>query len=222
MMQPPSVKDLQPVSSEFLEQKDTVRLARELVGHFLVHWIEGKAVGGKIVETEAYQAPHDPACHAHLNRRTKRTEIMFSKGGHAYIYLCYGIHHLFNIVSGPESYAHAVLIRALEPIWGRDFMDENRKIKSTQNLTNGPGKLTQALGIDRTLNESYLLAQSSPLQLFQPPTPLSADELMVSKRIGIDYAGDAKEWPWRFYEKQSLYVSKRLFGDKSFLRHEAN
>ena len=132
---------------------DVVELSRQLLGYRLCSDIEGCFTSGVIVETEAYRAPEDKASHAYGNRRTNRTEVIFGKGGMSYVYLCYGIHHLFNVVTGPIGTAHAILIRALEPADGLSIMRIRRgPSKQDNQLTNGPGKLCQALAITRDHN----------------------------------------------------------------------
>ncbi len=184
-------------------RKDVVQLARELLGKHL-HFQDMVV---RIVETEAYRAPDDRACHAYQNNRTPRTETMYLPGGHAYIYLCYGIHHLFNIVTGPKDEAHAVLIRAVEPVKGLEIMRQRRKHpKKDQTLTNGPGKWTQAMGITRTLDATSLL--EGPLALTEGLN-VDPDQIVERTRIGVDYAGECADRPWRFYMEGSKYVSKK-------------
>jgi len=191
------------LSASFYLRKDVEQLARELLGKHL-HF---RDMIVRIVETEAYRAPDDRACHAYGNKRTPRTETMFLPGGHAYIYLCYGIHHLFNIVTGPKDEAHAVLIRAVEPIKGLEKMRQKRNYpKKDQSLTNGPGKWTQALGLTTALDGQSLLTDE--LFLTKGET-VSDSEILTSKRIGVDYAGECADRPWRFFLKDSDFVSKK-------------
>lgn len=191
------------LSASFYLRKDVEQLARELLGKHL-HF---RDMVVRIVETEAYRAPDDRACHAYGNKRTPRTETMFLPGGHAYIYLCYGIHHLFNIVTGPKDEAHAVLIRAVEPIKGLEKMRQKRNYpKKDQSLTNGPGKWTQALGLTTALDGQSLLTDE--LFLTKGET-VSDSEILTSKRIGVDYAGECADRPWRFFLKDSDFVSKK-------------
>ena len=123
------------IPQSFYESPDVVEISKKLLGKYLVTHINNKTCVGKIVETEAYRAPDDKACHAYNNKRTSRTETMFAQGGIAYVYLCYGIHHLFNVVTGPKEKAHAVLIRALEPIDGMEYMMERRNFKKSKSYT---------------------------------------------------------------------------------------
>ncbi len=141
----------------FYKRKDACLIARELLGKVIKTHVDGLITRGKIVETEAYIAPDDLACHAHGNRRTERTEVMFWEGGHAYVYICYGIHHLFNVVTYIDGEAHAILIRAVEPIDGLDHMIKRRTFaKAKYTLLNGPGKFTIAMGIDKKHNGKSL------------------------------------------------------------------
>ena len=146
----------------FYARTDVVQVSKDLLGKSLVTNFNGQRTVGKIVETEAYRAPDDKACHAYNNRRTKRTEIMFKEGGCAYVYLCYGIHHLFNVVTGPKDMAHAVLIRGIEPIDGLETMLKRRnQTKLKSNLTAGPGILSKALGISTQHTGLSLLSAKS-------------------------------------------------------------
>lgn len=206
---------------EFYTQTDVVQIARDLLGMVLVTEFEGKRTSGRITETEAYRAPEDRASHAFGNRRTTRTETMFQTGGRTYIYLCYGIHHLFNVVTGPEDMAHAVLIRAIEPLEGLNIMQARRGRVSTPNqrtihnpkkidirLTNGPGTLAQALGITSAFNGQSLLSSDGPIWIEASDSKILADEIASGPRIGVDYAGECASWPWRFWLKNSPFVKK--------------
>jgi DNA-3-methyladenine glycosylase len=182
-------------------------LARALVGATLVHVVDGVATGGRIVETEAYRGPDDLAAHSAKGRRTARTEAMYGPAGHAYMFLLYGSSWAFNIVAGPVDSAHAVLVRALEPTIGLDAMLERRARSSRlvrpggRELTNGPGKLTQALGLDRGAYGASCASETLHL--------LAGTRGIVgrSPRINIDYAGPWVTRPWRFYERDNPWVS---------------
>ncbi len=201
-----------PVS--YYQSLDVTSLAQDLLGKYLCTRIDGFCCSGRIVETEAYRAPDDRACHAYNNRRTSRTEVMFSKGGVAYIYLCYGIHHLMNVVTGPTDHAHAILIRALEPAEGMDVMSLRRNMEPGDiRLTKGPGALSVALGLKTHLTGTSLYAQSSDIWIEDRNNNLSADEICVSARIGVSYAGECADRPWRFFEKGNQYVSGRKVCD---------
>ena len=154
------------------------------------------------METEAYCGNSDKACHAWPNKRTSRTEVMFGTGGHAYIYLCYGIHHLFNIVTGPAEQADAVLIRALEPMQGIELMEERRNQSIITNLCSGPGKLSEAMGLKTDLNNTDLLGD----RIWLEDRGYNFD-IVSSTRIGVDYAGDDAALEWRFFPKDSKWVS---------------
>jgi DNA-3-methyladenine glycosylase len=201
----PRVDRLQLINPSWFLSDDTVELAQQLVGQFLIYNTNGNIRGGRIVETEAYKAPEDKACHAHLNRYTKRTRVMFEKGGRTYVYLCYGIHHLLNIVTGPEGEAHAILIRALEPIWGLDFQSQNRPKQPQSQWTNGPGKLSKALGVTLQDNNRTINTDTSSILLCK--NPKNTAKIAAAPRIGIGYAGECEHWPWRFLDSNSKFVS---------------
>lgn len=185
----------------FYEREDVVRIARELIGKVIVSEIEGKRTALVITEAEAYCGATDRACHAFNNRRTPRTEVMFGAGGHAYVYLCYGIHRLFNVVTNQAGKADAVLIRAGVPLEGVEHMLRRRNhSRLTPRLSAGPGTLTRALGIDLSHNR-HDLTLGKLLWLedrgIQPP-PVA---VQATPRIGIDYAGEDALLPWRFVWK---------------------
>ncbi|MCC6461053.1 MAG: DNA-3-methyladenine glycosylase [Saprospiraceae bacterium] len=198
---------------EFYRRTDVLQVARDLLGMVLVSEWDGRRTAGRITETEAYRAPDDRACHAYANRRTPRTEVMFQDGGRAYIYLCYGIHHLFNVVTAPAGQAHAVLIRALEPLEGLEYMAERRNILGTSpkekiRLTTGPGALSQALGLHRACSGQSLLLPGKGFWIEDRGLQVPGQDIASGPRIGVDYAGECAAWPWRFWERDSLYVSK--------------
>lgn len=186
-------------------RQDTVELARKLLGCLLVHRTTEGVAAGMIVETEAYVGAVDKACHAYQNR-SERTEIMYHDGGYAYVYLIYGMHYCFNVVTGPEEEGNAVLIRALEPVLGLDLMQRRRNTKLLQNLCSGPGKVCQALGITKNEYGLDLCDPASPLRLIK--FRHIPDELIASSsRINVAYAEEAAAWPWRFYVKSNTFVS---------------
>ncbi len=194
----------------FYTRSDVVALARELLGKKLVTQVDGVRTSGLIVETEAYRAPDDKACHAFNNRRTPRTEVMFARGGHAYVYLCYGIHHLFNVVTGPEGMAHAVLIRAVEPLENPAVMLERRRLPALRpQLSAGPGVLTKALGITTSLTGSDMTRDESPVWLEYHDDPPPPEYIGYGPRIGVESAGECALWPWRFWLKNSPWVSRK-------------
>lgn len=179
---------------DFYQHRDVVQISRKLIGNHIFTRIDGDLTGGKIVETEAYSGPEDRASHAYNNRRTTRTEVMFHKGGICYVYLCYGIHYLLNIVTNREDIPHAVLIRAIEPLQGVSIMLERRKkSKVDKTLTNGPGSVAQALGVDHRLNGASLLSETIWIEKGKTPSNIRS-----APRIGVDYAEEDALLPWRF------------------------
>lgn len=182
--------------------KKTVIVARELLGAYLVRTIGKEKLVGKIVETEAYLGFKDPACHSYKGK-TERCKVMFGEGGHFYVYFIYGFYHCLNVVTEREGIPEAVLIRALEPVEGIEIMRKLRKGK--KNLTSGPGILCEALKIDRSFNGHPVWKK--PLQIFKPVN--KNFEVIQTKRIGVDYAGKAKDWKLRFYIKNNTYISKK-------------
>lgn len=188
----------------FYQRDNVATIARELLGKGLYSRINQKVTGGMIVETEAY-SQKERGCHA-FKGKTERNKIMFSNGGLAYVYLCYGIHNLFNVVTNTEGVADAILIRALQPLKGEELMMKRMKSTSLDRITSGPGKLTKALGIDRSFNGRYLL--SNDIWLEGDINLISSKDIVASKRIGIDYAGKDALLPWRFTIKGNLWVSK--------------
>jgi len=203
------------LSREFYLRDDTLQIARGLLGKILVvPNVAGERISGMIVETEAYLGAIDKAAHSYGNRRTKRTETMYAVGGTVYIFFIYGMYFQFNVVVGKAGVPHAVLIRAVEPIENIEVMRERRSFRKDKsptlkmpdkNLTSGPGKLCIGLGIDKTFNNEDLLGEKIWLEKARN---VSADEIACGKRIGIDYAEEYAEKPWRFWLKDNLYVSK--------------
>jgi DNA-3-methyladenine glycosylase len=204
------------LSREFYTRADTLQIAADLLGKTLVvPTATGERVSGRIVETEAYLGAEDKAAHSYGNRRTKRTETMFAVGGTAYIFFIYGMYFQFNVVVGEIETPHAVLIRAVEPIEGVELMRERRsmvrgKISTAKmpdaNLTSGPGKLCIALGIDRTFNNEDLLGEKVWLE---DGKEISGKAVACGRRVGIDYAEEYAEKPWRFWVKDNLFVSRK-------------
>lgn len=192
------------LSTEFFQSSNVVELARQLVGYRINTYFDNKLTSGIITETEAYAGKGDKACHAHLGRFTKRTAVMYDPGGIAYIYLCYGIHHLFNIVTNTEGNADAILIRAFEPDRGIETMMNRRgKTKLNKTLTSGPGNVSQAIGLNKSHNQTSVCSDDIWLEKTERPSI----ELIETTRIGIDYAEEDAQLPWRFYDKTSKYVS---------------
>ncbi len=194
------------LTDSFYQRTNVVKIARELIGKALFTNINGIITGGIIVETEAYSWK-EKGCHAYNSKKTPRNAIMFEKGGYTYVYLCYGMHYLFNIVTNRETIPEAVLIRAIEPVEGLDEMKMRRgKLVNPYHLTSGPGKLTKALGIDRKLNGKYLT--DDEVWVEDVGRRIKRDGIAVGPRIGIDYAGEDALLPWRFTLKDSSWLSK--------------
>ena len=201
------------ISKEFYN-RSALDVAQDLLGKVLVREVDGKILKGKIVETEAYIGLIDKACHAYNGRRTKRTEVLYEDAGVSYIYFIYGLYHCFNVVTNKKDIAEAVLIRAIEPINELDYISNIRYNKryneltkaQSKNLTNGPSKLCLAYLLNKDLNA---------VKLYEKGTVYITDdnnedfEIVESKRIGIDYAEEAKDFLWRFYIKDNIYVSKK-------------
>ena len=184
-------------------ERSTVEVAKQLLGKYLVREHREGTTVGRIVETEAYVGPQDLACHA-AKGRTARTEVMFGPAGHAYVYFIYGFYNMLNLVTEAKDYPAAVLIRAVEPVEGIDLMRSRRKNGLLRNLANGPGKLCQAFGIDRSLNGADLCASELFVEDRDEPTL----KFIATPRIGVDYAGKWKTKPLRFLIRGSEFVSK--------------
>ena len=195
------------LSRAFYTRSDTLEIAQDLLGKILVvPTAGGERVSGIIVETEAYLGAEDKAAHSYNNRRTKRTETMFAVGGTVYIFFIYGMYFQFNIVVGEIDTPHAILIRAVAPFENIEIMRERRgKMKDT-NLTSGPGKLCIALDIDRRFNNADLTGNEIWLETGEK---FSTEMIACGKRIGIEYAEEYAEKPWRFWVKDNPFVSKK-------------
>lgn len=193
---------MEKLGREFYD-RDTVTVARQLLGKLVVRMQDGAALVGRITETEAYVGPIDKACHAYQYKRTARTETLFATPGTAYIYLIYGMYHCLNFVTEAEGTPCAVLIRGLEPVENEALMALNRFGKLPGELTtyqrkhflDGPGKLCKALRLDRSLNGADLTGDT----LFTADDGFVPETIYTGKRIGIDYAEEAVDFPWRFY-----------------------
>lgn len=185
---------MKPLDLDFYRRADVVQVAKDLLGKFLYSRVNDILVGGEIIETEAYAGEFDKACHAYKRRRTKRTEPMYREGGIAYVYLCYGMHHLLNVVTNQADIPHAVLIRAIRPQIGIEHMLKRRnKVAPDKHLTNGPATVCQALGIDLQMNFFSFLGEQ--LWIEEGPMP---NKIISGPRIGVDYAGEDALLPWRF------------------------
>ncbi|PSL44721.1 DNA-3-methyladenine glycosylase [Chitinophaga niastensis] len=193
------------LQTAFYQQKDVTAIARQLLGKILVTAIDGVRTAGIIVETEAYAGINDKASHAWNNRRTKRTATMYMPGGVAYVYLCYGIHYLFNVVTSVENTPHAVLIRALEPVDGIGMMKMRYNNKAGAQLTAGPGNLSKALGINSGMNGESLTGNKIWIE---QAAQINDNLVSVSTRVGVQYAGEDAYLPYRFCIKNNNWVSK--------------
>lgn len=191
----------------FFTRKNVLQIAKELLGKVLVTEIDGHYTAGMIVETEAYAGMEDKASHAYGGRRTRRTETMYAPGGVAYVYLCYGIHHLFNVVTNRQDIPHAVLVRAVEPLDGLDIMLERRKKERlTPSLTAGPGAMSEALGI-RTLHTGVPLS-GGVVWIEDRGIKIKDADIIRGTRVGVAYAQEDAYLPYRFWIKDNKYVSK--------------
>jgi len=188
----------------FYRRNDVTQIARQLLGKKLITNVLGKRSSGIIVETEAY-SHRERGCHAYNNKMTGRNKVMFEVGGVAYVYLCYGIHNMFNVVTNRKGVADAILVRALEPAEGEQWMMERMQVTSIKRITSGPGKLTKALGIDRAFDGKFLNGADVWIE---EGLKINSRRIISSARIGIDYAGEDALLPWRFSIKDSAWVSK--------------
>lgn len=194
-------------------QRDSIQVAKELLGKVLVSEIDGQRAAARIVEAEAYMGIDDRAAHSYGGRRTPRVEVMYGEAGFSYIFMIYGIHFCFNVVTSEKETPQAVLIRAAEPLEGLEQMAQRRFGKPLQQLTkserrgltNGPGKLCRALGLDRRFNGADLCGD----EVYIEEGGREGFRVVTTKRVGVDYAGEAKDYLWRFYIEDSEYVSVR-------------
>lgn len=192
----------------FYLREDTTKVARELLGKLLIVPSEsGERVSGMIVETEAYLGTIDKAAHTFGGRRTPRNEITYAAGGHVYVFFVYGMYFQLNFVTGDIDRPHVVLIRAVEPVEGIEVMRERRGPMPDKNLTSGPGKLCIALGIDRSLNGELLTGNRIWVEEHKK---IPKSQISAGPRVGIDYAEEFIEKPWRFWMNQNQYVSKSV------------
>ena len=195
------------LNESFYKRSNVLTVSQALLGKLIFSNIEGQVTAGMIVETEAYSWQNDRACHAYMGKRTKRNEIMYASGGVAYVYLCYGLHYMLNIVTNDINKADAVLIRAIEPKVGKETMRKRRCLQKLDfKATSGPGKLCQALGIDLSQNGESLIENT--IWLESSEIRISKSQIKTSKRIGIDYAGPDALKKWRFFIRDNPYVSR--------------
>lgn len=197
---------MKKIDISFYKRDDVLQIAKELLGKILVTKWNGIITSGRIVEVEAYNGINDKASHSFGGRRTKRNEIMYADGGVVYVYLCYGIHHLFNVVTNSKETPHAILIRALEPLKGIDEMLRRvGKNKFDTTLTRGPGNLSKALGLFTSHSGQSLLGKD--LFIASDDFTYNKYEIIASPRIGVDFAGKDALLPYRFYIKGNPFVS---------------
>jgi DNA-3-methyladenine glycosylase len=205
---------MQKLNKDFYIRDDVALIAKELLGKIVVTKFGGKYTSARIVETEAYAGMIDRASHAWAGRRTARTEIMFGEGGNAYVYLCYGIHHMFNIVTNKKNVPDAVLVRGVEPLEGKELMMQ-RANKTTFDFAigRGPGNAGKALGIF-TVHTGCDLQSND---FFIADDGVNGLATMVSKRIGVDYAGDDAKWLYRFFISKNAHVTQHPFNKEAIL-----
>ncbi len=190
----------------FYQRYDVLQIAKDLLGKILVTKWNSGITSGRIIEVEAYAGVTDRASHAFGGRRTARNEVMYAEGGQAYVYLCYGIHHLFNVVTHTKEIPHAILIRALEPLRGIDTMLERTGKKELDHtLTRGPGNLSKALGI--CTGHSGLVLTGKEIFIADDGFVFTKREIAASPRIGVDYAGKDALLPYRFFARGNPFVS---------------
>lgn len=195
------------IPASYYLNDDVVKISRDLLGKYLFTCFDGLSTGGIIVETEAYNGITDKASHAYGNRLSKRSKTMYMEGGVAYVYLCYGIHEMFNIVTSVKGQPHAVLVRAIEPTHGLDIMLQRRNMAVLKpNLTSGPGSVAKALGISRSIDSLSL--QSDSICIEDRGITFDDDSIASVPRVGVAYAAEDALLPYRFYVKGNIYVSK--------------
>ncbi len=201
----------QPILAKtYYTGSDVVSIAKSLLGKKIISMAGNEVTSGIIVETEAYRGPDDRGCHAYGNRHTERTKTMFEPGGAAYVYICYGMHPMLNVVTGKKDEPHAVLIRAIEPVDGIEVMMKRRKLnKPSYQLTNGPGKLAVALGISKILDGTVFYEGDSPINIVEANTLEDEIHIVSGLRVGMSvHVGPCAYRPWRFYIKDNKWVSK--------------
>ncbi len=192
----------------FYERENLLTITKELIGKIIVSAIDGIRTSGRIVELEAYHGIMDKASHAYKGRRTKKNETMYAQAGVAYMYICYGVHHMFNVVTNAIDIPHAILIRAIEPIEGIETMMERRGLTELSNkLTSGPGNLCMALGL--TMMDDGISLISERVFIADDGTEYKKSQIFCSPRIGMTSAGEDALLPYRFYLKGNPFVSSR-------------
>lgn len=194
----------------FFQHDDVVLISKQLLGKEIYTEIDGTTTGGVIVETEAYRAPDDRACHAYANRLTPRTKTMFERGGTLYVYISYGIHRMINVVTSSKGKAHAVLVRAVQPLIGFEAMATRRNHEELRIETmNGPGKSAKALGVQILHDGLNLCDPSSPIWIEDQGRIVEEKDIVVGPRVGMSiHTGPDAHRPWRFYVKDNKWVSR--------------
>ena len=210
----PMSKQSKRLAEAFYQQDDVVSIAQELLGKYLITNFNGQKTVGRIVETEAYRGPEDKAAHSYNNRYTDRTKVMFEAGGVAYVYLIYGIHHLFNVITGAAGSPHGVLIRGLEPIENIDLMLARRNFTTLKpQLTAGPGVLSKAMGINKIHTGLSLIAPDSSIWIEDRASLILPEQIIASPRVGVAYAEEHARLPWRFRIANNKWTSPRKIND---------
>lgn len=197
-----SLLELEKLDKDFY-MDSAVSVAKNLLGGYLLKNIDGKYTGGMIIETEAYMGEEDDAAHSYKLRKTKRNEAMYEEGGTVYVYMIYGMHYCLNVVTNKKNRPEAVLIRAIQPLFGIETMQKNRKT-DIKNLTNGPAKLCKALNIDLKLNKKSFTSNNFFIAKSRKESYL---DIVATKRINIDYAKQCRDKLWRFIIKDNPFVS---------------
>ena len=202
---------MKKLDQHFYNRTDVLKIARELLGKVIVTSFGGRVTSGRIVETKAYAGEGDRASHAWGGRRTNRTEVMYGLGGTAYVYLCYGIHQMFNVVTNQLGIPHAILVRAVEPLEGIDIMlQRTGKQQLDHTLTKGPGNVAKALGI--FTYHTGLSLMGDELFIADDGSRVKKSDILATPRIGVDYAGDDAALPYRFLVQGNPYVSGKKVG----------
>jgi len=188
------------LKKDFYIRENVVQIANDLLGKILVTKVDGKITSGIVVETEAYNGIYDKACHAYGGRKTDRTKVMYEEGGVSYVYFCYGMHYLFNVVTNKKEVPDAVLIRGIIPLKNKKWIFQRISERSLKNgVLNGPGKVTKALGINKSLNGVSLLGNQ--IWIEDDGILIPQNDILVGPRIGVDYAGEDALLPYRFLVK---------------------
>ena len=202
---------MKKLEHHFYNRTDVLKIAKELLGKIIVTTFKGQFTSGRIVETEAYAGEGDRASHAWGGRRTNRTEVMYGTGGTAYVYLCYGLHQMFNVVTNQQGIPHAILVRAVEPLEGVDLMlQRTGKKQLDHTLTKGPGNVAKALGI--FTRHTGLDLMGDELFIADDGFRIKKSDILATPRIGVDYAGEDAALPYRFIVQGNPYVSGKKIG----------